>query len=98
MQPYSNNSRKKTVSEIVDTKKKGDKLVVLTAYDFSIASIIDRNDIDIILVGDSAGMVMLGYPNTRPVNMAEMLLFCRAVSNATNKTMISLLEKPKNQP
>ena len=40
--------------------------------------------------GDSAGMVMLGYPNTRPVNMAEMLLFCRAVSNATNKTMISV--------
>ncbi|HEX7818373.1 MAG TPA: 3-methyl-2-oxobutanoate hydroxymethyltransferase [Nitrososphaeraceae archaeon] len=90
MQPYSNNSRKKTVSEIVDTKKNGDKLVVLTAYDFSIASIIDKNDIDIILVGDSAGMVMLGYPNTRPVNMAEMLLFCRAVSNATNKTMISV--------
>ena len=90
MQPYSNNSRKKTVSEIVDTKKKGDKLVVLTAYDFSIASIIDKNDIDIILVGDSAGVVMLGYPNTRPVNMAEMLLFCRAVSNATNKAMISV--------
>ena len=90
MQPYSNNSRKKTVSEIVDTKKNGDKLVVLTAYDFSIASIIDKNDIDIILVGDSAGMVMLGYPNTRPVNMAEMLLFCRAVSKATNKAMISV--------
>jgi 3-methyl-2-oxobutanoate hydroxymethyltransferase len=90
VQPYSNHSRKKTVSEIVDAKKKGDKLVVLTAYDFSIASIIDKNDIDIILVGDSAGMVMLGYPNTRPVNMTEMLLFCRAVSNATNKAMISV--------
>lgn len=90
MQPYRNHSRKITVSEIVDTKKKGNKLVVLTAYDFSMASIIDKNDIDIILVGDSAGMVMLGYQSTRPVNMAEMLLFCRAVSSATNKAMITV--------
>jgi 3-methyl-2-oxobutanoate hydroxymethyltransferase len=90
VQPYRNHSRKITVSEIVDTKKKGNKLVVLTAYDFSMASIIDKNDIDIILVGDSAGMVMLGYQSTRPVNMAEMLLFCRAVSSATNKAMITV--------
>jgi 3-methyl-2-oxobutanoate hydroxymethyltransferase len=80
VQPYSNQSRKKTVSEIVDTKKKGDKLVVLTAYDFSIASIIDKNDIDIILVGDSAGMVMLGYPNTRPVTWVEMLLILYGIN------------------
>ncbi|MGH9979122.1 MAG: 3-methyl-2-oxobutanoate hydroxymethyltransferase, partial [Nitrososphaeraceae archaeon] len=71
MKPHSNHSRKKTVFEIIDTKKRGEKLAVLTAYDFSMASIIDMNDIDIILVGDSAGMVMLGYPNTRPVNMVE---------------------------
>lgn len=90
MQPYSDQSRKKTVFEIADTKKKGKKLAVLTAYDFSMALIIDSNDIDIILVGDSAGMVMLGYPNTRPVRMAEMLLFCRAVSNATSKAMITV--------
>lgn len=76
--------------EIVDTKKKGEKLAVLTAYDFSMASIIDMNDIDIILVGDSAGMVMLGYPNTRPVNMGEMLIFCKAVSNAASKAMITV--------
>ncbi len=90
MQPFSNQSRKKTVFEIVDTKKKGEKLAVLTAYDFSIALIIDTSDIDIILVGDSAGMVMLGYPTTRPVNMVEMLLFCKAVSNAANKAMITV--------
>ena len=64
VKPYSNQSKKKTVFEIVDTKKSGEKLAVLTAYDFSMASIIDMNEIDIILVGDSAGMVMLGYPNT----------------------------------
>jgi 3-methyl-2-oxobutanoate hydroxymethyltransferase len=74
----------------LDTKKKGEKLAVLTAYDFSMASIIDMNDLDIILVGDSAGMVMLGYPNTRPVNMVEMLLFCKAVSTAASKAMITV--------
>jgi 3-methyl-2-oxobutanoate hydroxymethyltransferase len=89
VQPHSKQS-KKTVLEIIDTKKKGEKLAVLTAYDFSMALIIDMSDIDVILVGDSAGMVMLGYPTTRPVKMAEMLLFCKAVSNATSKAMITV--------
>lgn len=89
--PDSNQpSKKKTVLEVVNAKKKGEKLAVLTAYDFSMALILDMNDIDIILVGDSAGMVMLGYPNTRPVTMAEMLLFCKAVSNATTRAMITV--------
>jgi 3-methyl-2-oxobutanoate hydroxymethyltransferase len=90
MQSHSNQSRKKTVVEIVDAKKNGVKLAALTAYDFSMASIIDMSEIDIILVGDSAGMVMLGYPNTRPVNMVEMLLFCKAVANASSKAMITV--------
>jgi 3-methyl-2-oxobutanoate hydroxymethyltransferase len=90
MQSHSNQSRKKTVVEIVDAKKNGVKLAALTAYDFSMASIIDMSEIDIILVGDSAGMVMLGYPNTRPVNMVEMLLFCKAVANASCKAMITV--------
>ena len=90
MQSHRNQSRKKTVVEIVDAKKNGVKLAPLTAYDFSMASIIDMSEIDIILVGDSAGMVMLGYPNTRPVNMVEMLLFCKAVANASCKAMITV--------
>jgi 3-methyl-2-oxobutanoate hydroxymethyltransferase len=89
VQPHRKQS-KKTVLEIIDTKKKGEKLAALTAYDFSIALILDMSDIDVILVGDSAGMVMLGYPTTRPVNMSEMLLFCKAVSNATSKAMIAV--------
>lgn len=89
--PGSNQpNKKKTVLEVVNAKKKGEKLAVLTAYDFSMALILDMNDIDIILVGDSAGMVMLGYPNTRPVTMTEMLLFCKAVSNATTRAMITV--------
>lgn len=90
MQSHRNQSRKKTVVEIVNAKKNGVKLAALTAYDFSMASIIDMSEIDIILVGDSAGMVMLGYPNTRPVNMVEMLLFCKAVANASCKAMITV--------
>jgi 3-methyl-2-oxobutanoate hydroxymethyltransferase len=90
MQSHRNQSRKKTVVEIIDAKKNGVKLAALTAYDFSMASIIDMSEIDIILVGDSAGMVLLGYPNTRPVNMVEMLLFCKAVANASCKAMITV--------
>ena len=51
-------------------------------------SICDKAGVDILLVGDSAGMVMLGYPNTIPVSMEEMLLFCNAVSRGTKRAMI----------
>jgi 3-methyl-2-oxobutanoate hydroxymethyltransferase len=90
MWPDSNHTRKKTVYDIIDAKKKGQKLVVLTAYDFSMASIIDKSGIDIILVGDSAGMVMLGYEDTRPVKMSEMLLFTKGVSTATYRAMVTV--------
>lgn len=90
MQPDNISSKKRTVFEISDAKKRGEKLAVLTAYDFSIASIIDASGVDIILVGDSAGMVILGYPNTRLVKMSEMLLFCRAVSKAVTRSFITV--------
>jgi 3-methyl-2-oxobutanoate hydroxymethyltransferase len=50
--------------------------------------ICDKAGVDVLLVGDSAGMVMLGYSNTTPVNMEEMLLFCKAVSRATKRALI----------
>jgi 3-methyl-2-oxobutanoate hydroxymethyltransferase len=90
MRSDSNHERKKTVYDVIDAKKKGEKLVVLTAYDFSMASIIDKSGVDIILVGDSAGMVMLGYKDTRPVRMSEMLLFSKGVSTATYRAMVTV--------
>jgi 3-methyl-2-oxobutanoate hydroxymethyltransferase len=53
-----------------------EKISVLTAYDYSTARICDRAGIDILLVGDSAGMVVLGYTSTMPVGMQEMMIFC----------------------
>ena len=56
-----------TAKAIYDKKKKGEKITVLTAYDFPFARILDEAGIDIVLVGDSLGMVLLGYESTAPV-------------------------------
>jgi 3-methyl-2-oxobutanoate hydroxymethyltransferase len=82
-----NGKAKVTVDEILSMKKKR-KITVLTSYDFTTASICDKAGIDILLVGDSAGMVMLGYETTTPVTMEEMLLFCKAVSRGSRRAMV----------
>jgi len=82
-----NGKAKVTVDEILWMKKKR-KITVLTAYDFTTANICDKAGIDILLVGDSAGMVMLGYETTTPVTMEEMLLFCKAVSRGSKRAMV----------
>ncbi len=78
---------KLNVSDIL-AKKGKEKISVLTAYEYSTARICDRADIDILLVGDSAGMVVLGYPSTMPVSMQEMMIFCGAVARGTKRAMI----------
>ncbi|MFY3741092.1 MAG: 3-methyl-2-oxobutanoate hydroxymethyltransferase [Candidatus Nitrosomirales archaeon] len=82
-----NGKAKVTVDEILSMKKKR-KITVLTAYDFTTANICDKAGIDVLLVGDSAGMVMLGYETTTPVTMEEMLLFCKAVSRGSKRAMV----------
>ncbi len=77
-----------TVKAIHEKKKKGEKVVVLTAYDFPFARILDEAGIDIILVGDSLGMVLLGYESTLPVTMREMLHHTKAVSRAVTKAVV----------
>jgi 3-methyl-2-oxobutanoate hydroxymethyltransferase len=69
-------------------KKKGEKIAALTAYDYSTSMICDKAGVDIILVGDSAGMVMLGYKSTMPVGLKEMLVFCKGVSMGTKRAMV----------
>jgi len=64
----------KTPRDIVAMKSK-QKISIVTAYDYSLANLCDRADVDVLLVGDSAGMVMLGYENTIPVTMDQMCLF-----------------------
>lgn len=66
----------------------------LTCYDYSLARVLNATDLDMILVGDSGGMVSLGYPDTNPVSMAEMLTFCRAVRRgAPSKFLIGDMPK-----
>ncbi|WP_420631945.1 3-methyl-2-oxobutanoate hydroxymethyltransferase [Candidatus Leptofilum sp.] len=82
-------SRKKvTILDIQKRKKNKTPITMLTAYDFTAALLVDQADIDIILVGDSLGMVMLGYDGTTQVTMAEMLLHCKAVARGTTAAFL----------
>jgi 3-methyl-2-oxobutanoate hydroxymethyltransferase len=71
--------KKVTITELQAKKARGEPITMLTAYDYPSAVIIDRAEIDVILVGDSLGMVVLGYDSTLPVTMEEMLHHARAV-------------------
>ena len=77
-----------TVPSLRAKKAAGEKIVCLTAYDFPTARILDEAGIDLILVGDSLGMVVLGYENTVPVTMEEMLHHTRAVTRAVARALV----------
>ena len=80
--------KKLTVRDIIDQKGRGEKIVVLTAYDASFARFLDRNGVEIVLVGDSLGMVALGYESTVPVTMEEMLHHSRAVKHGVERALL----------
>ena len=69
---------KVTLAELQGRKQAGQKITMLTAYDYPFGKLIDASGVDIILVGDSLGMVVLGYETTAPVTMEEMLHHARA--------------------
>lgn len=77
-----------TVPDIKERKKSGGKITMLTAYDYPMALLVDRAGIDIILVGDSLGMVVLGYKDTVSVTMEEMLHHVKAVSGAVQRALV----------
>ena len=77
-----------STQDIINMKKDKKKISVLTSYDYTLASLCDKAGIDILLVGDSAGMVMLGYENTVPVTMDQMCLFTEAVSRARKESLL----------
>jgi 3-methyl-2-oxobutanoate hydroxymethyltransferase len=80
--------KKKTVLDIQRMKAEGEKIAVLTCYDFPTARILDNCGIDIMLVGDSAGVVIAGYENTLPVTVNEMIYHTRAVMRAEPKALV----------
>jgi 3-methyl-2-oxobutanoate hydroxymethyltransferase len=76
------------IKYFADKKASREKLVMLTAYDYSTARILDEAGIPLLLVGDSLGMVMLGYDSTIPVTIDDMLHHTRAVSRAARRAMV----------
>ena len=74
-----------TLSEM---KRRGEKIAALTAYDYVTAKLMDEAGIELILVGDSLGVVVLGYENTHPVTMAELLHHTRAVARAKPQALV----------
>lgn len=83
-----NKVTRKTIADIKKMKASGEKITILTAYDYAMSSILDECNIDIILVGDSLGNVVLGYDTTLPVTMEDMLHHAKAVSRAAHNALI----------
>lgn len=79
---------KLTIDDIIRMKGEGKKIVAITAYDYPSALLVDRAGIDIVLVGDTCGMVVLGYESTIPVTMDEMLHHCRAVKRGIKRALV----------
>ncbi len=77
-----------TSSTLLDKKQKHEPITCLTAYDYASARLVDEAGIDMILVGDSLGMVMLGYENTLPVTVEEMLHHTRAVRRGVKRAFL----------
>jgi 3-methyl-2-oxobutanoate hydroxymethyltransferase len=82
------NRERPTSQTLREMKERGEKIAVLTAYDYPTARLLDESGIEVLLVGDSLGMVVLGYPDTTHVTMPEIEHHTRAVARATQRAMI----------
>ncbi|OJU56234.1 MAG: 3-methyl-2-oxobutanoate hydroxymethyltransferase [Bacteroidales bacterium 45-6] len=88
MSTYTEDSRKVTTHRLIEMKKRGEKISMLTAYDYSMASIIDQAGMDIILVGDSASNVMVGNVTTLPMTLSQMIYHGKSVMNAVKRSLV----------
>lgn len=82
------NRKKVTIRTLLAKKKRGEPITMLTAYDYPTAVALDRAGVDAILIGDSLGMVVLGYENTLPVTMEDMLHHCKAVQRGARAALL----------
>jgi len=81
-------AKKKSIIDFVKMKKKGENVTWVTAYDFPMASFAEAAEMDMILVGDSLGMVVLGYEGTNPVTMEDCIAHCKAVRRGAPNTWV----------
>ncbi|WP_413853876.1 3-methyl-2-oxobutanoate hydroxymethyltransferase [Candidatus Ruminimicrobium bovinum] len=82
---------KRTAEDIKKLKLNGEKIVMVTCYDATMAKILSKSDTDMLLVGDSVGMTKLGYKDTLPVTMEDMIHHTKAVANGTDKEKVVLV-------
>src|SRR5262244_1122414 len=87
-EPHPHARPKVTTSTIREKKQRHEPVTCLTAYDYASARLVDEAGIDLILVGDSLAMVVLGYENTLPVTVDEMLHHTRAVRRGVRSAMV----------
>ena len=81
-------NRKVTTHRLIEMKQRGEKISMLTAYDYSMAKLIDQAGMDVILVGDSASNVMAGNVTTLPITLDQMIYHGKTVMNAENRTLV----------
>src|SRR5690606_38193104 len=81
-------TKRKTTQTIRNLKVKGEKISVLTAYDFTMASILDEAGIDVILVGDSAANVMAGHETTVPITLDQMIYHASCVTRGCKQALV----------
>src|SRR6478672_587956 len=82
------NTRKVRVPDLVLMKERGEQIVMLTAYDATMARLFDRAGVDLLLVGDSLGNVVLGWDTTIPVTLNEILHHTRAVVRGASRALV----------
>jgi 3-methyl-2-oxobutanoate hydroxymethyltransferase len=88
MSTYSQNIKKVTTHQLREMKNRGEKISMLTAYDFSMAKILDQAGIDVLLVGDSASNVMAGHETTLPITLDQMIYHASSVVRAVERALI----------
>ena len=88
MSTHSQNIRKVTTHQLREMKNRGEKISMLTAYDYSMARIVDEANIDVILVGDSASNVMAGHETTLPITLDQMIYHASSVVRAVKRSLV----------
>lgn len=88
MSTYTEDKRKVTTHRLWEMKQRGERITMLTAYDYSMAKILDEAGVDSILVGDSASNTMLGNQTTLPITLDQMIYHARSVVHATQRALV----------
>lgn len=86
--PVDREAAPMSITRLLEKKALGEPIVMVTAYDYPSATVVDEAGVDLVLVGDSAAMVVLGYPNTTPVSMDEMVMLSAAVRRGLKKPLL----------